>query len=63
MKRTYKEILEGFKCYKDSNKSKRVKKGEPRPQVGEQLPVPFHRVDILSKMEYFFRKTCLNLPK
>ena len=41
MRRTYKEILEGCKYYKDPNKGKRWKKKIARRQVGEQLDLPF----------------------
>ena len=37
MKRTYREILEGCKYYKDKRMKKRIEK----PQVGEQFPLPF----------------------
>jgi len=41
MRRTNREILEGCKYYKDFNKGKRVKKRVVKPEVGEQLLLPF----------------------
>jgi hypothetical protein len=41
MRGTNRDILEGSKHYRDFNKGKRWKKKIARPQVGEQLPLPF----------------------
>lgn len=41
MRRTYQEILEGCKYYKDPDKAKRGKKRVGKGEVGEQLPLPF----------------------
>jgi hypothetical protein len=51
MRRTYGEILEGCKYYKDVNKGRRVKRGVARPEVGEQLRLPFPEKKVLKETE------------
>ena len=41
MRRTYGEILEGCKYYKENNKGRWIKKGVAKTEVEKQLPLPF----------------------
>jgi hypothetical protein len=56
MRRTYREILEGCKYYKDPDKGKRVKKRVAKAQVGEQLPLPFAENEASKRAEEKDRK-------
>jgi len=51
MRRTYGEILEGCKYHKDFNKGKRVKKRVEKPEVGQQLSLPFPENEKLRRVE------------
>ena len=51
MRRTYEEILESCKYYKGPNKGRRVKKRETKPEVGEQLRLPFAEIEELRRAE------------
>ena len=56
MRRTYKEMLEGCKYYKESNKRKRIRKTVGEPQIGGQLPLPFPGNEALREEEEKDRK-------
>jgi hypothetical protein len=51
MRRTYGENLEGCKYNKDLNRGKRVKKTVAKPEVGEQLRLPFPEKEELRRAE------------
>ena len=51
MRRIYGENLESCKYNKDFNKGKRVKKGAAKPEVGEQLRLPFAENEELRRAE------------
>jgi hypothetical protein len=51
MRRTYGGILEGCKYNKDLNRGKRVKKTVAKPEVGEQLRLPFPEKEELRRAE------------